>query len=204
MSSRPVTPTPEAHGSAQAHGDPSHHSRPVTSHSRPTSYIGPGMGVSSGVEHGQATPTHDPALSESAIHGDDIELTHRGDLTIADGGGGAPELQRTDSQLSQSQTYAPSRTGTLKKKASLRKTGSLKRSSSRKSSHAGSVRSVQLGEKEKYGNSEEMKSAFWTPVPTSAHPTDLLADRFQGMCFDCWDTSSARNTRFSLWMLMIS
>jgi len=68
----------------------------------------------------------------------------------------------------------------LKKKASLRRVDSLKRSASKKSSYAGSVRSMQLGEKEKYEPSEEHNSAFYCPVPITGSPTDLLADRFQG------------------------
>jgi hypothetical protein len=73
----------------------------------------------------------------------------------------------------------PSRSGTLKKKASLKRGGSLKRS------NAGSVRSLNLGEKEKYSGAvatdEQMSSAFFTPVPTSGNPTEILANRFQGM-----------------------
>ena len=88
-------------------------------------------------------------------------------------------LQRSNSQLSQSATAIPSRGGTLKKKASLKRGASLKRSGSKKSSYAGSVRSMRLGEKEKYDD-EEHNSAFYCPVPTTGSPTDLLADRFQG------------------------
>lgn len=95
--------------------------------------------------------------------------------------GGAPELHRSASQMSQSQIQTPSRGGTLKKKASLKRTSSLMRTSSRRSSRAGSVRSVTLGEKEKYGQSEEMNSVFYCPVPTSGSPTELLANRFQCM-----------------------
>jgi hypothetical protein len=40
---------------------------------------------------------------------------------------------------------------------------------------------MTLGEKEKYGQSEEMNSVFYCPVPTSGSPTELLANRFQGM-----------------------
>lgn len=91
----------------------------------------------------------------------------------------------------QSQIKAPSRASTLKKKPSLKKsTGSLKRSASKRSSHAGSVRSLALedGEKEKQKQKqkpgpdispEKLNSAFWTPVPTSGHPTEVLATRFQ-------------------------
>ena len=73
-----------------------------------------------------------------------------------------------------------SQSGTLKKKASMSRTGSMKRSGSRKSSYAGSVRSLKLGEKEKYGETDESNSIFYCPVPTQGNPTELLANRFQG------------------------
>lgn len=91
-----------------------------------------------------------------------------------------PDLQRSASQMSQSTTAIASRGGTLKKKASLKRVGSLNRSASKKSSYAGSVRSLRLGEKEKYEPDEEHNSAFYCPVPTTGSPTELLADRFQG------------------------
>lgn len=93
---------------------------------------------------------------------------------------GAPGLSRSNTNVSQGETTVPSRGGTLKKKASIKRGASLKRSGSRKSSYAGSVRSIQLGEKEKYEPAEEQNSAFYCPVPTSGSPTDVLADRFQG------------------------
>ena len=80
--------------------------------------------------------------------------------------------------MSQSQTLAPSRGGTLKKKNSLKRGASLKRSSSRKSLAAGSVKSLALGDKEKYEGSN-VYSAFYTPVPTKGQPTEVLASRFQ-------------------------
>lgn len=74
---------------------------------------------------------------------------------------------------------APTRGGTLKKKPSLGRKGSLKRSGSRRSLRAGSVRSLNLGEKEKYVT-DDANSAFYVPIPTSGNPTDELANRFQG------------------------
>jgi hypothetical protein len=92
-------------------------------------------------------------------------------------GGGLP--QRGDSQASQySVTPTPARNGTLKKKPSLSRKGSLKRSSSRRSLRSGSVRSLNLGEKEKYGG-EDANSAFYVPIPTNGSPTDVLVNRFQ-------------------------
>jgi hypothetical protein len=93
-----------------------------------------------------------------------------------------PALPRTDSHMSQgSQTLLPSRGGTLKKRSSLHKSASLKRSASKRSSYAGSVRSMQLGEKERYEETPESNSVFYCPVPTSGNPTELLANRFQGV-----------------------
>lgn len=87
-------------------------------------------------------------------------------------------MQRTNSMLSQGDSIMPSRAGTLKKKSSLKRTGSLKRSGSRRSSRAGSVRSLAL---QPAGDIDEMQSAFYSPVPTSGNPTEILANRFQGM-----------------------
>lgn len=87
-------------------------------------------------------------------------------------------MQRTNSALSQGDSIVPSRGGTLKKKSSLRRTGSFKRSSSRRSSRAGSVRSLSL---QPTGDVDEMQSAFFSPVPTTGNPTEILSNRFQGM-----------------------
>jgi hypothetical protein len=48
---------------------------------------------------------------------------------------------------------------------------------------AGSVRSLALGDREKYAvdGEEDVNSAFYIPVPTSGNPTEVLAERFQGM-----------------------
>lgn len=87
-------------------------------------------------------------------------------------------MQRSNSVVSQGDTLIPSRGGTLKKKASMRRTGSLKRTSSRRSSRAGSVRSLALQPGQ---DVDEMHSAFFSPVPTTGNPTEILANRFQGM-----------------------
>ncbi|KAF8866060.1 hypothetical protein BDZ45DRAFT_330757 [Acephala macrosclerotiorum] len=85
-------------------------------------------------------------------------------------------MQRSNSVMSQGDTLIPSRGGTLKKKASLRRGGPLKRSSSRRSSRAGSVRSLAL---QSSADVDEMHSAFFSPVPTTGNPTEILANRFQ-------------------------
>ncbi|EGE00788.1 hypothetical protein TESG_08081 [Trichophyton tonsurans CBS 112818] len=97
--------------------------------------------------------------------------------------GSVREGPRTDSPASTANTNPislPSRSSTLKKKPSLSKKASLRRGGSRKSSRAGSVRSMNLGEKEKYGVAQdEANSAFFVPIPTSGNPTEVLAARFQ-------------------------
>jgi hypothetical protein len=92
-------------------------------------------------------------------------------------------IKRSDSVMSQSNTLLPSRGGTLRKKQSLKKSSGLRRSSSRRSLGAGSMKSLALGERERYadGHGQEIYSAFFTPIPTSGNPTEMLANRFQGM-----------------------
>lgn len=87
-------------------------------------------------------------------------------------------MERSNSVISQGETLIPSRGGTLKKKASLKRGSSLRRSGSRRSSRAGSVRSLAL---QTPGDVNEMQSAFFSPVPTSGNPTEVLSTRFQGM-----------------------
>jgi hypothetical protein len=179
MGSRPVTPSNEAYGANPPVG-----SRPRTMNSRPNSYHSTGaLGGASTLEQGQGPHMDSSPLVQSLNkHEDSYGLARHDDASIHDGyqnmtGG---ELRRSNSQISQSQNLMASRGGTLKKKASLKRTGSMKRSSSKRSSRAGSVRSLALGEKEKYGEGEEFNSAFYTPVPTAGSPTDILANRFQG------------------------
>jgi len=93
--------------------------------------------------------------------------------SILDGG-----MQRSNSVMSQGDSIMPSRAGTLKKKASIQRTGSMKRSGSRRSSRAGSVRSLAL---QPSGDIDELQSAFYSPVPTTGNPTEILANRFQGI-----------------------
>jgi hypothetical protein len=185
MGSRPVTPSNEPYAANVPVG-----SRPRTTNSRPNSYLSSGApGGASALEQGQGPHTDSsPPAQSLGKHEDTYGLSHNDNDSINEphrnmtGG----ELRRSSSQMSQSQTLMPSRGGTLKKKASLRRTGSMKRSSSRRSSRAGSVRSLALGEKEKYGEGDEFNSAFYTPVPTSGTPTDILANRFQGSyCLFC-------------------
>jgi hypothetical protein len=58
----------------------------------------------------------------------------------------------------------------------------MRRSGSKRSLRAGSVRSLVLGDKEKYSvdGVEDPNSAFYVPIPTGGNPTEVLAERFQG------------------------
>lgn len=66
---------------------------------------------------------------------------------------------------------------TLKKKGSVRRNPSLKRSSSRKSLKGGSVKGATPVDR---SGDREYNSAFFTPIPTTGTPTEILSNRFQG------------------------
>lgn len=164
--SRPVTPASGA--PAQGTLSRSNSQRMVSGGSRPLSYAGGDATGIAATDHYSGAPQDTSLLSQSAGYDEHPKND------------AASGLHRSNSQMSQSATAVPSRGGTLKKKASMKRMGSMKRSGSKRSSYAGSVRSMRLGEKEKYEPSEEHNSAFYCPVPITGTPTDLLADRFQG------------------------
>lgn len=121
-------------------------------------------------------PAESSPLSQSAAQqnygrfNEEWDASQRGS-SIVDG-----NMDRSNSVMSQGDTLIPSRGGTLKKKASLKRGSSLRRSGSRRSSRAGSVRSLALHTS---GDVDEMHSAFFSPVPTSGNPTEILSNRFQ-------------------------
>lgn len=173
--SRPITPISPARSPFPTQHDPSLQSaRPTSARqpsSRPVSYIGTHhTDAPSNYDHPSSYPNDPGAMSQTG-------LLHDGDAMT---GEGAAVLPRSNSQMSGSQSLVPSRGGTLKKKPSLHKSASLKRTTSKRSSYAGSVRSMKLGEREKYGETEETNSVFYCPVPTSGNPTEVLSTRFQG------------------------
>ncbi|MCJ1402041.1 hypothetical protein MMC11_005260 [Xylographa trunciseda] len=142
---------------------------------------------SAAMDFAQSTPMKDSLLPQSGQHNEltrTMENSYSGQRQSSTlGGDGRPgDLQHADSTISQSQTLTPSRGGTLKKKQSLKKNSSIRRSSSTRSARPGSVKSLELGERERYadGQGDELYSAFFTPVPTSGNPTEILANRFQG------------------------
>jgi hypothetical protein len=118
----------------------------------------------------EASPLSQDTMQQHSHFNEEWDASQRAS-SVLDG----PKLQRSNSTTSQGETLIPSRGGTLKKKASLKRGNSFKRSGSRRSSRAGSVRSLAL---EPEG--DEMRSAFYSPVPTSGNPTEILANRFNG------------------------
>lgn len=174
---RPFTPASAAPAGSTVLADNSIHSaRPTSARpsSRPVSYVGTHhTDAVSHLDNTNGAPQQSSVLSQAAHSYEETPISANHE--------DAPELPRTNSHLSTtSQSILPSRSGTLKKKPSLHKSASLKRTASKRSSYAGSVRSMKLGEKEKYGETEETNSVFYCPVPTSGNPTELLANRFQG------------------------
>lgn len=128
-----------------------------------------GYGIANS-DFAQGNPTMSSPLGQSAQGG------------FTDGESyGSPEggLNRSASRASQTSTAVGgggvSRNNTLKKRSSVRRTTSLKRSGSKKSLKAGSLKGFGGG----VGDSEDFHSAFFTPVPTSGSPTEVLANRFQ-------------------------
>ncbi|KAF2768992.1 hypothetical protein EJ03DRAFT_108275 [Teratosphaeria nubilosa] len=120
------------------------------------------------------SPLSQSAHQTGAFH-EDFNASQRGSSIVDDGHQGVNRSASTASTAVQAQ--APSRSGTLKKKASVRRSGStksLKRSGSKKSLRAGSIRGV-TGR----SDDEDFNSAFYTPIPTQGSPTEVLADRFQ-------------------------
>ncbi|EDN08809.1 conserved hypothetical protein [Histoplasma mississippiense (nom. inval.)] len=186
MAARPQTPLRDAYIAVPNSTELSHvnqiNGSASVSAAHPTSYMAtPGSIVPSDfqvrgvpVQHSTQTP------QVSRFHED---MSSRCGSSVTDGPPhNTNNLHRSDSQMSAAVSLAPSRaSGTIKKKPSLSKKGSLRRAGSRRSSRAGSVRSMALGEKEKYGilDSDDINSAFYIPIPTSGSPTDVLAARFQ-------------------------
>lgn len=143
----------------------------VRSSSRPNSYAGTGSAYYSNFDH-------PPQLAHNPRFKEEFETASRRSSVLIDGpSGGSAGPQRSASLMSP----GPSRSGTLRKKASLSKKGSLRRNGSRRSMRAGSVRSLSLGDREKYHSEgvDDVNSAFVVPIPTTGNPTEVLANRFQ-------------------------
>lgn len=177
---RSQTPVQDAYGAPSQAPDSVVSSRGYgpRSGSRPNSFAASSSGYN--LAHGAVVePSALPRAGR--FHEDFDAATQRGSVVLE--GPSSAGMQRSVSQLS-SRSATPTRSGvgTLKKKSSLSKRGSMRRSGSKRSLRAGSVRSLVLGDKEKYGAEgvDDQNSAFYVPVPTDGTPTEVLANRFQG------------------------
>ncbi|KAK8162937.1 hypothetical protein IWX90DRAFT_436717 [Phyllosticta citrichinensis] len=106
---------------------------------------------------------------------EEFDASQRGS-SILDGDG----IHRSASRASQRSSGAAggvSRSGTLKKKNSVSRRTSVRRSGSRRSMHAGSIKGIAVQDDSK--SPDSFNNVFYTPVPTSGTPTDILANRFQ-------------------------
>ncbi|OQD90694.1 hypothetical protein PENANT_c001G11463 [Penicillium antarcticum] len=169
MAARPQTPSQDAYMIPQPN-DPGALSRRYGSQSsRPHSFAGSSAYYGTGAIESTQVP-HNPRFRE------DFDTASRRSSVALDN----PVPQRSVSQMSHVRSETPSRTSTLRKKASLNKKGSLRRNGSRRSMRAGSVRSLSLGDREKYHTegSDDVNSAFSVPIPTTGNPTEVLANRF--------------------------
>ncbi|KNG81434.1 PH domain protein [Aspergillus nomiae NRRL 13137] len=122
--------------------------------SRPNSFIASNSGYN--FASGAVT---EPSVSHNGRFHEEFDVaSQRG--SVAFEGPSSAAVQRSASQMSNSRSATPTRSGTLKKKSSLSKRGS---------------------DKEKYSvdGAEDHNSAFYIPVPTNGNPTEVLADRFQ-------------------------
>lgn len=172
MTSLPQTSIDGMHtSSSMAHSAHNHLEREYSSSSR-APYLSGGSTAadfsSTAGKPSESSPLSQAATQQQSHFNEEWDVSQRGS-SIVEG----PAMQRSNSVASQGETLIPSRGGTLKKKASLRRGNSLKRSGSRRSSRAGSVRSLALDPE-----GDEMRSAFYSPVPVTGNPTDILANRF--------------------------
>ncbi|PLB50246.1 PH domain protein [Aspergillus steynii IBT 23096] len=175
---RSQTPVQDAYGAtAQAPDSISSRGYGTRSGSRPNSFAASSSAYN--LAHGAVVePSALPRAGR--FHEDFDAATQRGSVVLE--GPSSAGMQRSVSQMSsRSATPTRSGTGTLKKKSSLSKRGSMRRSGSKRSLRAGSVRSLVLGDKEKYGveGADDQNSAFYIPIPTDGTPTEVLANRFQ-------------------------
>lgn len=177
---RPVTPSAGGYGSIPTPTDPSHLNRGYGANS----HLG-----HSGVEDFATTPANpveSSPLSQSLGRHESVasrfeenfDARTRGSSVIGDGDRDLPA--RSHSRASTT-TGTPTRSGTLKKRASVKRSGSLKRSGSRRSVRAGSIKGVNVIDDDEQHDGAKHNSIFYTPVPTSGSPTEILANRFQGM-----------------------
>lgn len=170
---RPITPS-GAYNSIPTPSDPAHLSRGYGTQDFATT---------------PANPVDSSPLSQSLTRHDgerlggrfeeNFDARTRGASVLDDGELPARSASRASTLAHGTSGGTPSRSGTLKKRASVKRSGSLKRSGSRRSMRAGSIKGVNFEDED--GSSVKHNSVFYTPVPTSGSPTEILANRFQGI-----------------------
>jgi hypothetical protein len=139
-------------------------------------------GVMMPMDYSNNVPSH-PSMSSPLAQSFEQSRQSRGmlqddhtDLSGSAGyGEGSTTLQRSASAVSMS------RSNTLKKQKSFGRKSSLKRSSSKRSVRAGSIGGITYDDT----SGVNTRSVFYTPVPTSGSPTEVLANRFQGKSLFC-------------------
>lgn len=176
MAARPQTPVQDAYSIPSAH-DPGVMNRgygTLRSSSRPSSYAGTG----SAFFYNHGTPEQSSQIPHNPRFKEELDtISHRSSIALD-----RPPSIVHRSASTASQARSTQGTSTLRKKASLSKKGSLRRNGSRRSLGAGSVKSLSLGDREKYPDgTEDVNSVFMVPIPTSGNPTEVLSTRFQGM-----------------------
>ncbi|KAF2814059.1 uncharacterized protein BDZ99DRAFT_486093 [Mytilinidion resinicola] len=176
MAQRPLTPSQGLYDSVPPPNDPAHLHRGYGTAATNASHLDidqHDFGTTPG-NPGVSSPLSQSLAPQRSKFGEDFDATQRGTSVLNDG-----DLpHRTASNASTlNQGAAPARSGTLKKKGSVRRTGSLKRSGSKRSLHAGSIRGVNIEDEGPAASKEN--SVFYTPVPTTGNPTEVLASRFQ-------------------------
>lgn len=184
MASRSETPSNGLYGSVPA-PNTSHVDRGygVNEATQPQHYNGTTTGVS---DFATGNPNITSPLSASldapgsVLVKDEVYPLHdnrlAGEGQVAETGtSGAINRSASSASTAYNRDTTPSRSGTLKKKASISRKTSLKRSGSRKSMiAAGSIKGVDP-------ETNDYNSALYTPIPVNGSPTEILANRFQGM-----------------------
>lgn len=169
MAARPQTPSQATYNLKDQ--DIPYRYFPRSNLSRPSSFAG-------STSYNYGSGALDPQIHTPRFKEEFDAASHRSSVV----NDGPAVMQRSASTMSHVRSSDLTGGGTLKKKASLSKRGSLRRNGSRKSMRAGSVRSLSLGDREKYHTegSDDVNSAFMLPIPANGNPTEVMANRFTG------------------------
>lgn len=152
----PGIPSLDSSHHVKGYGGPSSQPSPLTSRSTPD-------------PRGNSTDTRPTTAQSYTSHKQSVANMEEPDVAI----------QRSASRASTAAGEGSvSRNNTLKKRNSMSRKSSLRRSASGKSLRkAGSIKGFSTSD----GPEDDYNSAFYTPIPTQSAPTDILANRFQGM-----------------------